>query len=144
MILTLSVIIGVFLLIISFIDIYTHKIPAFLTTAMIFVVAIVSLNNINVGIVRLSFGVLALLFGLMIYELKFIGGIADIKAIILIGMLIPSINYFIAFMMLIMIVGTIYKILWKFSTKDKKHTEIPFIPVFAIVFVIMELLGGIV
>jgi prepilin signal peptidase PulO-like enzyme (type II secretory pathway) len=144
MILTSLIIVGVFLLIISLIDIYTHKIPAFLTTAFIFIIVVVSLNDINFGIVRLSFGVLGLLFGLMIYEFDFIGGIADIKAIILISILILTINYFIAFMVLIMVVGLIYKILWKLITKDPKHKEIPFIPVFFIVYLLMILIGGIV
>ena len=47
-------------------------------------------------------------------------------------------------MMLIMVIGTIYKIIWKLKTKDAKHTEIPFIPVFFIVYLIMILIGGVV
>lgn len=142
--LSLIIIVGVFLLIISLIDLYTKKIPSFFTTALIFIVAMVSFIDINLGIVRLSFGVLGLLLGLMLYEMNFIGGRADIKAIILIAMLIPTINYFIAFMLLIMVVGTIYKILWKLITKDPRNKEIPFIIVFFFVYVLMWFVGGIV
>ncbi|GAG80610.1 unnamed protein product, partial [marine sediment metagenome] len=44
--LTLTIIVFVFLFIISLIDLKTKKVPAFLTTAIIFMIAMVNMVNI--------------------------------------------------------------------------------------------------
>ena len=125
--LTLTIIVFVFLFIISLIDLRTKKVPAFLTTAIILAVAMVNMANINFGIIHLSFGVIAFIFAYLLYEMNFIGGIADIKVIVIIGMMIAEFSTFFVFILMIMILGIGYKIIWRYILKKPESAEVPFI-----------------
>ena len=125
----------VFLAVFSIIDWKFKKIPSIFLTGMLFVVLAVNMGN-------LEFGLLAFVLAWFLMEANFIEGVADLKVITIIGLMIPSMSYFFLFVMLIMVYGIIYKILLKYVLKEK--TEIPFIPIlfciYLVMFLIMELI----
>lgn len=125
----------IFLAVISIIDIKFKAIPSIFLTGMLFVVTAVRMSN-------LPFGVLSLILAVFLKEADFIEGIADVKVITIIGLLISSFGYFILYVGLIMIYGLLYKILLKYVLKEKK--QIPFIPIlfciYLVMFVIMEVI----
>jgi len=141
---TLTLIVFVFLLIISLIDLRTKKVPAFLTTSIIFAIAMVNMVNLNFGILHLSFGLLAFIFAYLLYELKFIGGIADIKVIVIIGMMIAEFSTFFIFITITMIFGLLYKIVWRYILKKSEGSEIPFIIALLGVYVVLWITGGLI
>lgn len=141
---TLTMTVFVFLLIISLIDLRTKKVPAFLTTALIFAIAMVNMVDINYGILHLSFGLLAFIFAYLLYELNFIGGVADIKVIVIIGMMIAEFSTFFIFMAMIMIFGLAYKVAWKYILKKPEDAEIPFIISLWAVYIILWINGGLI
>jgi len=124
---TLTAIVFLFLLIISLIDLKTKKVPAFLTTAIILAVAMVNMVDISYGILHLGFGVIAFIFAYLLYELDFIGGVADIKVIVIIGMMLSELSVFFMFFILLMMFGVAYKIIWRYALKKPEGSEIPFI-----------------
>lgn len=140
---TLTMIVFAFLLIISLIDLKTKKVPAFLTTALIFVIAMVSMVNIGQGMIRLSFGVLAFIFAYLLYETDFIGGIADIKVIVIIGMMISTFHYFFLMLILIMVFGFVFLLIYRLVLK-KPTEEIPFIISLWVVYLILWISGGLI
>ncbi len=144
MIITLTIVVFVFLFIISLIDLKTKKVPAFLTTAIIFAIAMVNMVNLNFGILHLAFGVLAFIFAYLLYEMDFIGGIADIKVLVIIGMMIAELSTFFIFMAMVMIFGLIYKIIWRYVLKKPKNSEIPFIISLCAVYLILWINGGLI
>lgn len=141
---TLSLIVLILLGLVAIIDFLFKKIPSIFLTAIIFVVAMVNMFEINFGIIHLSFGILAFIFAYLLYESNFFSGIADIKVIVIVGMMIKTIPMFFIFIILIMSFGLIYKIVWKLRYKGKKEEEIPFIPSMFITYLIMFLIGGII
>ena len=141
---TLTMSIFAFLFIISLIDLKTKKVPAFLTTAIIFIVATVNMINLNFGILHLSFGVLAFIFAYLLYELDFIGGVADIKVIVIIGMMIANLSTFFIFITIVMIFGLVYKIIWRYILKKPEGSEIPFIISLWVVYVVLWITGSLI
>jgi len=141
---TLTIIVFLFLLVISLIDLKTKKVPAFLTTALIFTIAMVNMNDINFGILHLAFGVLAFIYAYMIYELDFIDGVADIKVIVIIGMMVAEFSTFFVFMALVMFFGVAYKLIWKFGLKKPEGSEIPFIISLWAVYSVLWIVGGLI
>jgi hypothetical protein len=125
----------IFLAVISIIDIKFKAIPSIFLTGMLFVVATVRMSN-------LPFGVLSLILAIFLKEADFIEGIADVKVITIIGLLMGSFDYFILYVALIMSYGLIYKILLKHVLKEKK--AIPFLPVlfcvYLVMFIVMEVI----
>ena len=141
---TLTLVVFALLFMISLIDLKTRRVPAFLTTALIFTIAMVGMVNISQGMIRLSFGVLAFIFAYMLYELDFIGGIADIKVIVIIGMMIISINHFFVMVAMIMVFGFIYKIVWRYVLNKPEGSEVPFIIALWGVYVVLWVNGGLI
>ena len=141
---TLTMIVFALLFLISLIDLKTKKVPAFLTTALIFAIAMVNMADIQFGLIHLGFGALAFIFGYLLYEMDFIGGVADIKVIVIIGMMISSIPYFFQFMMMIMIFGIAYKIVWRYALKKPEGSEVPFIISLWAVYLILWINGGLI
>ena len=141
---TLTMIVFAFLLIISLIDLKTKKVPAFLTTALIFAIAMVNMANIQFGLIHLGFGVLAFIFAYMIYELDFIGGVADIKVIVIIGMMVSSIPYFFMAIILIMLLGMGSKFVWRYGLRKSEGSEIPFIVSLWAVYTVLWISGGLI
>lgn len=140
----LSLVILILLAIVSAIDLYTKKIPSVFLTGMIFIVAVVNMYEVTFGMIHLSFGILAFIFAWLIYEAGFIGGIADIKIIALIGMMVRTIPTFFIMLGLIMFFGMIYKLFWRFILKKEEKEEIPFLPCLLLVYVLLYVGGGII
>lgn len=124
----MNMIIELFLLIIliifSIIDIKGKTFPSFVTTAVLFVLAIVNIDN-------LTFGILAFIFGWFLTDIDFFGGVADLKITTMIGLMLSSLGMMLIMMVLILIYGVIFKVLMFYFKSDY---EIPFVPVFLFVY----------
>ena len=133
MITLLSAIVLLFLAVISFIDIKYKEIPSIILTGIIFVVLFFNFNN-------LQFGLIAFVLAYMLYEGGFISGIADIKMITLVGLMMNSYFYFAVFVILLLVLGMAVKLYMKYKNKD---TEFAFIPIISICYALLLLAGGI-
>lgn len=130
----LALIVLAFLCLVAIIDLKVKQIPAVFTTAMIFVAIVLRPEN-------LFFGVLAFVFAVLLKDLDQGRGMADMKVMILIGFMINNIITFAIFMILTVIIGAIYTLLYrKFIIKKG---EIPFLPVFFVVYAVLWAIGGI-
>ena len=131
----LSFIIGsIFLGGLAFIDYFTYNkkggyIPSMLTTLFLILGFLFGYPE------SISSGILALLIGLLLTDLDYWGGIADLKAFVGAGMLFPNLQLFCIFAGSMTIIGLIYKLIWKKALKNKKE-NVPFIPVIFISFII--------
>lgn len=131
----LNIIVGIALIVFAYMDIKSKQLPSFLTTSLILVSAIVNYKD-------LSYGILAFIFGYLLMEfsddpyLNFMGGIADLKVIVILGLMITSMIQFLVLCLLIVVIGTIYKFV---AIKLFKPKELAFIPSFLIVFLLMKL-----
>ncbi len=144
MILTLTIIVFALLFVISLIDLKTKKVPAFLTTALIFLIAMVNMVDIQFGLIHLGFGILAFIFAYLLYELNFIGGVADIMVIVIIGMMIAELSTFFVFMIMAMVFGVAYKSFFRYVLKKEEKKEIPFILALVLVYVLLWVFGGLI
>jgi hypothetical protein len=128
------------LIIASYLDIKYKAVPSVALTGILFLVAVMRIEY-------LQFGVLAGLFAWIIKDLiaDFSGldfGMADIKILILIGLMIPTMNFFLIFIGIFALFQLIYTIAWiRFVGAE---TERPFIPCLLFVYLVMVLLGGVV
>jgi len=77
-------------------------------------------------------------------ELNFIGGVADIKVIVIIGMMIAQLSTFFIFMITIMIFGIAYKIVWRYVLKKPEGSEVPFIISLWAVYCVLWITGGLI
>ena len=141
---TLTMIVFTLLLVVSIIDFKTKKVPSFLTTALIFLVAMVNMTEVQFGLIHLSFGILAFVFAYMLYELNFINGIADIKVLTIIGMMVKTIPYFFFFLIFTVAYGCVYKLFWRFVLKKEYACEVPYIASLLITYVALWLGGGLI
>ena len=116
------------LIVFSWINIKKKEFPSVLTTAVLFVVIIAKLPN-------LQFGILAFVLGWFLMEFQFFEGIADLKIITMIGLTISSLGFFFLFAILTLVLGTVYKVLLLKVIKKKKTEEIAFVPVFLLVYI---------
>ena len=116
----------------SLIDIKYKKIPSIMLTGTLFVYAVVNINNLPLGI-------LAFIFAYLLYEMDFFGGVADIKILTTMGLMFDSIFMIFALMVLVPLIGTIYKILVK---KFIKKTSWAFIPCLMVIYFILLAIGG--
>ena len=128
-------IIGMILLIFSIIDWRVRAIPSIFLTAMLFMVAIIYPAN-------LWFGIMAFIMAYMLFEADFFGGVADIKIMTMVGLMISSINWLFLYIGLIMVFGMVWKIVVKWRMRKSKQTA--FVPVFLFVYIAMIWLGGII
>lgn len=113
-------VLAIFLLIFSIIDLKFKQIPSVFLTGVLFIILALNPGNIY-------FGLLSVIFALFLYEFDFIGGIADIKVMAMIGLVISSITSLAIFLLIMMIYGIAWKILIKWRMRYAK--EIAFIPV---------------
>jgi len=129
---TIIISVGILLIIFSVLDLKFKQIPSILLTGSLFVIGCISIQNI-------PFGILSLIFSIFLYESDFIGGIGDIKVIILIGLLIGSIQILCIYAFLIVFLGFAWKIMvkWKF----KKMMDFAFIPSLFFVYLTLVLSG---
>jgi hypothetical protein len=95
---------------------------------------------------NLQFGILALLFAWLIKDLIFEAnglnfGMADIKIFGVIGLLIPTMNWFLVMIGIFSIFQFVYTLVWKW--KVNKDQEMPFIPVLLSLLIVLVLVGGV-
>lgn len=134
----LLVIVTLFMFIFSFLDIKYRLIPSVFTTSLLFIVLVLRLDN-------LEYGILALIFSVFIYELwsGMYGkdfGLADMKVMVIIGLLISDMRMFFVFIGLFMLFQFIYAVLW--SKFVKSENLMPFIPCLYAVYLTLLMLGG--
>jgi len=127
------------LLIASFLDIKYKQVPSVFLTGLLFLVAVMRIDN-------LQFGILALIFAWLMKDLIFETngldfGMADIKIFGILGLLVSTMNMFLIMIGIFAIFQLAYTLLWKW--KVNKDEEMPFIPVLAFVFIAMVFVGGI-
>jgi len=128
--------------IIALIDWKFKEVPSIFLTGILLVALIVPLQNLNIGLNHMMFGILALVYGWMLYEANFVGGVADIKVIAIMGSVVGSLKMFLIMMALIVIFGIAYKMVFKYILKRDESEEIPFIPALYTVFIAMMIIGG--
>lgn len=127
---------GIVLLIFAVIDYKVKCIPSIFLTGTLFIMIFLNPGNI-------FYGILALVFALILYESEYVGGIADIKVICMIGLTISNQINFGIFVVMVMFFGTIWKVAMKYISKEKE--ECPFIPSLFIVYLgllILKLVWG--
>lgn len=140
----LAIVVLILLVIASLIDLFVKKVPSVFLTGMIFLVAVVNMYEITFGMIHLSFGILAFIFAWLLYEARFIGGIADVKVIAIIGMMVATIPQFFVMLGFIMVIGILYKLFWRFALKKKDDDEVPFLPALFIVYLLLYVGGAII
>lgn len=127
----------VFLAIVSIIDWKFRKVPSIFLTGMLFVVAFISISqNPN----SLNLGILGFLMAYLLYEADFFGGVADVKVMTMISLMLLNTWYLLGFFILVGIFG----ITWKGIVKIRmnKETEFAFLPVFFFIYIAVYMLGG--
>jgi len=129
----LFIVTALFLFILTLVDFKYKKIPSIVTTSYLLGLAILFPEQI-------TYSIIMALFGLFLYEAGDggIGGIADIKALAILGFFIPSSIYILLMIGLIMIIGIMYKIFSKYVLKYKYET--PYMIVFLLTFLIFQIL----
>jgi len=130
----IEILVLIFFVIISIIDLKYKSVPAIFTTGAIFLLA--SLKFPSYGLAILSF-----IFAWFLIESEFFSGIADLKAVVIIGLILPSLYSFFLFILLILFYGLFYKVLMKKVIKQKKETA--FMPVFFFVYLTLLLVNAI-
>lgn len=119
----------------SLIDIKYKEIPSIFLTGLLFIALFFRFES-------LQFGLLAFVLAYLLYEGSFISGIADIKLIALVGLMINSFFYFGIFIILLMVLGISIKFYARF--KFKRDLEFAFIPIIFLCYFILLIIGGIV
>ena len=140
----LSIVLLIVLGIVAVIDLLLKRVPSILLTGLIFITAVTNFVTFEAGMISLAFGTLAFIFAYMLYEANYIGGIADIKFLIIIGMMLPNLLYFFAFVLITLIFGLIYKLTFRFILNKKEKEEVPFILALYCVYVTLWLIGGVI
>jgi hypothetical protein len=120
------------LILLTILDIRKREFPAIITSALLFVVAIVNISNIE-------FGVLAFILGWLLLDIDFIRGTGDLKVITIMGLFVSNMGMFFLLTILILIVGTVYKLLMVKVMKQKDETA--FIPALLVVFITFQIVN---
>ena len=133
----------IFLLgVLALIDWKFKAIPSSFLTGILFATALIHFFNFEIGLISLSFGTLAFVYAWMLYEANFIGGIADVKIIVIIGLMISSVQTFFIFMLLVVLFGMAYKLIFRFILKKNDFEEVPFVPCLYAVYIVLFVMGG--
>ena len=114
MLISLAFILLGILIVMAIIDWKYKQIPSVFLTGTLFVVMMIQLFSPQEDIIfHLMAGLTMFVFAWMIYEADFVGGIADVKIITIIGLMLE--NYWMIFItiILILIYGIFYKIIFK-------------------------------
>lgn len=128
------------LILYSYFDLKEHAVPSVFTTAVILFLLLVQPQN-------LIWGVSAFVFGLLLYEFdflggRFFGGVADIKVMTIIGLMITSFNQFAIMMLLTTGFSVILSIILFYKNEKEMPKEIPFIPLLFMVYCTLMFLIG--
>lgn len=126
----ISVFILIGLLCLSVLDQKFMKLPSALTSFLLF--ASVLLGAVSGNIV---YGIVLLAFGLFLWDAQAIGGIADLKALGIIGFTINSILGVVFFCLIYVIISNIF--LFYIRVIRKKTGEVPYLPVLSICYLIL-------
>lgn len=97
-----------------FFDIVKKKIPSILGTSIIFILAVIKIQN-------LPFAVIMFIFAWFLYESEVYRGIADVKMITAIGFLIPSMLGVISFVIVLTFYTVTYNILVRLGLKIEEY-----------------------
>ena len=130
----LTLIVAIFLLIVSIIDFKLHCVPSIILTAMLFAVAVLNPNNLWIGI-------LGFIMAYLLYEINFFDGMADIKVLTIIAFMIGTVNWLFTFIILICIFGFAWKVFIKWRLTQEENCA--FLPVFLFCYLALWILGGI-
>lgn len=159
MISVVAIVIGVFFLAGVIIDLKTKQVPSVLFTSLIFIALFIAgfSYGVDFGYLHILFGIIMGVLGLLLWEMYFIGGIADVKALILMGLFCFDFANLFAMIFLIVVLGTLYQAgfklyrykrgeiegenMWKAMFLSKN--EEPFLLLLFIVYLIMMSIGGI-
>lgn len=128
------IILGV-LLLASFLDLKYRKIPSIILTGALFVALLIYPQNLIYGVAGL---VLALLLGEL--QEKEEWGMADIKVVSLIGLMVASRLWFFAYIIIFLVFQFFYTVVWRKFSKD--NSLMPFIPCLTSVYIILLLARG--
>ena len=132
----INLVIGLsFLSILSVVDVFTFDkkkayIPSIITTSYL-ILAFIHNQAIFLGI-------LGLLLALAMTDLELWSGMADLKAFIGTGMLMGTIGYFFAYLILVASITLIYKYIYKKIVKTKD--TLPLLPVFLVCLIIVAVI----
>ena len=140
MIAHLLIVLGV-LILASYLDIKYKAVPSVILTGTIFAVLLLKNNVASV-----YFGLVAFVFAILIKDLisdvagmEF--GVADIKILTIIGLLVPNIFSMIMMIMIFLVFQFVYTLMWRW--KVSKTEEMPFIPCLLAVYIALLILGGV-
>lgn len=132
------VVLGV-LVLASFLDLKYKSVPSVLLSLTIFTTLLLRPDN-------LLFGVIAFVFAWVIRDLisdvagmEF--GVADIKIMVIIGLLLANFTSLIIMLISFSIFQFAYTVIWRW--KVAKEGEMPFIPCLLAVYVALLLIGGV-
>jgi len=121
----------------SFLDLKYRAIPSVFLTGLLFIVAIIRVDFIAFGVLA---GVFAWVMKDLIYEFNGLDfGIADIKILAIIGLMLHTRYEFLLMIGIFSIFQLAWVSLWSWKMKADKR-EMPFIPVLLAVYVTMILL----
>ena len=134
----LLIFVGIVLIFVSILDIKYKQIPSVYLTGLIFIVLLMRPQNLIFGVILLVFGMLIRDFIHGVAGMDF--GTADIKILIVIGLLFVSSHVMFLFLIVFAILQFAYITLWRnFVAKDD---YVPFVPCLLGVFVTLLLMGG--
>ena len=132
------VVLGV-LILASFLDLKYKAVPSVLLTGMIFTVLLLRPDNLLFGVIA---GVFAWIIRDLISdvaEMEF--GMADIKIMIIIGLLLANFTSLMIMIGAFSIFQFAYTVIWRWQVN--KDEEMPFIPCLLAVYIALLLVGGI-
>lgn len=130
----LIIITGIFLALFSYLDIKKRQVPSILSTTLILALGILNFPSIE-------FGVLAFIFAYLLWEFRwevhYIRGILDIKAIVIVGLMLASLSDFITMMITLVLLAIPYELFCHLVLKIKEEKDIPFVPVIFLTYIIL-------
>lgn len=112
-----------YLLVLSIIDIKSKEMWSVYTTAGVFILGILNIET-------LGFGIMAFVFGYMLYEIGLFYGVADIKLMAVLGLMVGDLNTFLLMIFLVTFFNLVYQLVIKKFFKITEKKDIPFIPVY--------------
>lgn len=127
------------ILVFALFDLKERAVPSFLTTTIILALLLIQPQN-------LIWGISAFTFGWLLFEFDFLGGrffsgIADVKVVTIIGLMITSLQQFATMMIATTGFSVILSIILYYKNNKKMPEEIPFIPVLLLVYVVTTISG---
>lgn len=124
----------------AYLDWRSHAVPSFATTTVILALLLIQPQN-------LIWGVSAFVFGWLLYEFdflggRFFGGLADVKVVTIIGLMISNLQQFASLMVATTGFSVILSIILYYRHNKKIPDEIPFIPALLLVYITVLIVRG--